>query len=374
MSASTWNLTEMNGISKRLRISPKPPVAGDVPAFVSVVIPCYNYDRFLPDAVNSALTQTGVSVEVIIVDDASTDGSLSIARALERREQRVKVFSNEQNSGPVMTFNRGLQAATGEFLVRLDADDLLTPGSLKRSVAVARAFPSVGLVYGHPVHFSGDVPRTASTKVSTWTVWPGREWLSARCASGVNVITSPEVLMRASVVDHVGGQQQQLAHTHDMEMWFRIAAFADIAHVEGVDQAWHREHGASLSERADTMMILEERLAAFDVLFSGVAAGVAGSAAMHRSARQELAAEALRRTCRALDRGRITDGEMDEYIAFARRASSDVEGTRAWGKLERRRAKPPSKYHPFSVGRGIMRRIVDRRRYRHWTKWGVYRD
>ena len=54
----------------------------------------------------------------------------------------------------VATFNDGAKTATGEFLVRLDADDLLTPGSLARATQLARAYPSVGLVYGHPIHFS----------------------------------------------------------------------------------------------------------------------------------------------------------------------------------------------------------------------------
>src|SRR5207248_4875057 len=132
-------------------------------------------------------------------------------------DERIRVLVHKTNAGPVATFNDGLAEARGEFLVRLDADDVLTPGSLERSVAVAQHFPSVGLVYGHPLHFSGELRRRVRTKPTGWTIWPGRRWLADRCRNGVNVISSPEVLMRKSVVDIVGGQQP-LAHTHDMEM------------------------------------------------------------------------------------------------------------------------------------------------------------
>ena len=76
-------------------------------------------------------------------------------------------------------------------------------------------------------------------RVRSWTVWPGRQWLADRCRSGLNVITSPEVVVRTSVIRRVGGQQP-LAHTHDMEMWMRISAFSDVGRVDGPDQAWHR--------------------------------------------------------------------------------------------------------------------------------------
>ena len=201
---------------------------------VSIVIPCYNYARYLPDAVGSVLSQSGVAVDVIIVDDSSTDHSLAVAYGLSTSEPRVQVVAHSTNAGPVQTFNDGLARARGEFLVRLDADDLLTPGSLARSVAVMRQYPSVGLVYGHPLHFSGLELPSARTKPTRWTIWPGRQWLRDRCRDGWNVITSPEVLMRSSVVERVGGQKY-LDHTHDMEMWLRLSAYSDVAYIHGAD-------------------------------------------------------------------------------------------------------------------------------------------
>ncbi len=126
-------------------------VPSAMPATVTVVIPCYNYARYLPAAVASALSQHAADVDVIVVDDRSTDDSLAVARELADADARVRVIAHESNAGPVQTFNDGLAAARGEFLVRLDADDMLTPGSLRRALAVMQHFPSVGLAYGHPI-------------------------------------------------------------------------------------------------------------------------------------------------------------------------------------------------------------------------------
>ena len=135
-----------------------PRAASESLATVTVVVPCYNYADYLPHAVHTALSQQEVDVEVVIVDDASTDNSLEVARQLAAADARVRVLAHPENRGPVRTFNDGLATVVTEFVVRLDADDLLTPGSLARSAQVCAAFPSVGLVYGHPIHFDEEPP------------------------------------------------------------------------------------------------------------------------------------------------------------------------------------------------------------------------
>jgi hypothetical protein len=340
---------------------------------VTVVIPCFNYARFLRDAVRSALTQEGVDVDVVVVDDRSTDDSLAVAHALAAEHSAVTVLAHEVNQGPVATFNDGLELVTGEYLVRLDADDMLTPGSLARSTALARAHPSVGLVYGHPLHFEGDPP-AHRTDVRSWTVWSGRRWLADRCRDGYNVITSPEVLMRSSVVERVGGQMP-LAHTHDMEMWFRMAAFCDVARVDGADQAWHREHSASLSSRkVDTMKDLSERIEAFDVLFGGVAREIPEAAALRSLARRTMAREALRTACHQLDRGKATQESLEALMRLARElAPGDVE-LREWSRLRRRMALGIDRVsaRPWYVAAAVARRLRNELRHRRWTRDGVY--
>ena len=274
-----------------------------------------------------------MDVDVVVVDDASTDDSLAVARALAAADPRVTVLAHERNQGPVATFNDGLALVTGDYLVRLDADDALTPGSLARAVAVAEAFPDVGMVYGHPRHFTGDVLPEPRTRLRGWTVWSGASWLAARCHEGVNCITSPEVLMRTSVVREVGGQRE-LAHTHDMEMWMRLARAADVARVDGPDQAFHRDHPASRSSvGVDVLVDLEERAEAYTVLFTDGRGDPDRDARLLAVARRALAEEAVSRVCQAYASGWGGDDTTDAYLAFARTQVADLGDLRSERRL-----------------------------------------
>src|SRR5690242_15286562 len=108
-------------------------------AIVSIVIPCYNYARFLPDAVGSVLAQTFPNWELIVVDDGSTDATSTTARQLMARhpDRRMRVFQ-QPNAGPAAARNTGAERASGEYLLFLDADDMLAPTLLERTVAILR--------------------------------------------------------------------------------------------------------------------------------------------------------------------------------------------------------------------------------------------
>ncbi|WP_208712057.1 glycosyltransferase family A protein [Sinomonas sp. R1AF57] len=362
----------MSGLKSRVRVRPVSESA--TPGSVSVVIPCYNYARYVEDCVASVLSQTGAQVEVIVVDDKSTDESLSVATALSARDPRVVVLANERNSGMVETFNNGLSIASGEFLVRLDADDLLTPGSLERALAVFRAFPSVSLVYGRPLHFEGLVIPPARTEARAWTVWPGLEWLADRCRSGVNVITSPEVVMRMSAV-RAAGPQKALNHTPDMEMWFRLAAYGDIAYIHGVDQAWHREHAASMSAiEVDDATDLVDRYETFIELFTGAVGRVPGAEQMKAAALQALAREALMRASREYDCGRGDSSAAHALAGLAAHFVDDPANVPGWNGLQRRIQCGASRSGRgmHSMGRRLTRRISTELRGLRWRRDGIY--
>ena len=348
------------------------PMRGRVPR-VSVVVPCFNYEHFLPASVGSALAQPDVAVEVIIVDDCSTDSSLAVARSLAEADERVRVVEHRQNQGPVATFNDGLALVEGEYVIRLDADDLLTPGSVARSSALLDRFPGVGMVYGHPLHFVGHDLPPASSDVTSWTVWPGPDWLRRRCGLGVNCITSPEVVMRASVVDVVGGQRE-LAHTHDMEMWMRLASVADVGHVDGADQAWHRDHDRSRSAvGVDVLTDLAERRDAFDLLLREPVVPIAGAEGLLELSHRALAREALDRACRAYDRNALGDRPVEEFIAFAQGVYPRWQELREWRALQRRVRCGPAlaSKMPWFLASAVRRKLEVSRAYRTWERTGV---
>ena len=359
-----------HGVHQRLRVRAQNCV--EPRAQVTVVIPCYNYARYLRDAVGSVLTQRSVDVTTVIVDDASTDGSGRLAEELAASDHRIEVIHHLTNLGPVETFNQGLRSVRSEFVARLDADDMLTPGSLERAVAVARAYPSVGLVYGRPLHFSEDPPRPREV-AHHWTIWPGLVWLEDRCRSAVNVITSPEVLMRRSVVDVVGGQRS-LAHTHDMEMWLRMASYGDVAYVHGSDQAWHREHSTSLSKTAQSsggLTILEGRRDAFMEVAKGP---LPQSARFAQIALDALAKEALQRASYEIDRRREDPELTRKLVSFALKTCERAEEFPEWRALQRRLSSGDqwARRRPWLRFRPLVRIASDYRRERHWRQGGTY--
>ena len=95
---------------------------------VSVVIPCYNYGHYLPDSVGSVLAQPGVDVDVVIVDDTSTDYSAVVAEELVASDPRVALIRHPKNRGHIATYNDGLDAVKGDYTTLLSADDLSDPG------------------------------------------------------------------------------------------------------------------------------------------------------------------------------------------------------------------------------------------------------
>jgi glycosyltransferase involved in cell wall biosynthesis len=112
---------------------------------VSIIVPCYNGARHLAQALDSALAQTYSDVEVVLVDDGSSDGSLDIARTYGGR---IRVVA-QANRGLSAARNAGIAHSTGEFLLLLDADDVLLPECAEKRVGILREHPDVGLVAGY---------------------------------------------------------------------------------------------------------------------------------------------------------------------------------------------------------------------------------
>ena len=114
---------------------------------VSVIIPAYNSEAYLPEAIESVLGQTYGDVEVIVVDDGSTDGTEEILRKC-LRDKRVR-YIRQENAGPGAARNTGIRAAQGSYLAFLDADDTLTPDSLKARMLLMMSVLGLRLVYAN---------------------------------------------------------------------------------------------------------------------------------------------------------------------------------------------------------------------------------
>jgi glycosyltransferase involved in cell wall biosynthesis len=283
---------------------------------VSVFIPCYNYGRFLPDCVASVLSQSGVDLRVLIVDDASTDDSAAVAARLAALDDRVELRIHRENRGHIAAYNEGMAWATGTYTVLIDPDDMLTPGSLQRACALMDAHPEVGLVYGdvRVFHDGAPVP-PPSDEHASWTIWPGQEWVADRCRAASNCIYAPEAVVRTGLYHQLGGYREELPHTADFEMWMRLALHADVGYIAGPHQAVYRQHPASLhNQRFNTeRKELPQYVAAFATLFREYADRIADAERLETLVRRTLAERALNAACRLYDHG---PWHPDDAIAF----------------------------------------------------------
>lgn len=248
------------------------PVALTTTPTVSVVIPCYNYAHYLPYAVESVVTQEGVDVDVLIIDDCSSDDSLAVAQELAARHPGVRAIRNEKNLGLIGTANKGLAAVTGKYALLISADDALAPGALARAAALMEANPDVGLTYGSVVYSTGDeLPQEIPDPASHWVVWDGTEWAERLFRNGANQIYSPEAIVRTSTMREVGDYDPAVPYTSDLQMWLRFAAKTNVGFIAGTVQAYYRVHGSNMSMTQGGMVgdrrelsELQHRVAAFE--------------------------------------------------------------------------------------------------------------
>ncbi|HOZ27576.1 MAG TPA: glycosyltransferase family A protein [Hyphomonadaceae bacterium] len=218
-----------------------------MPTF-DVVVPCYNYSRFLEYCVKSALNQEGADVRVLIIDDCSSDDSAVVGQRLAKEDSRVEFRRHEQNQGHIATYNEGLIGwAKADYCMLLSADDALCPGAFARALKVFEASNDVGLVYGLAciVTNEGEFQFPAGNDfVSTQTI-TGKEFLRICCEEG-NPVPTPTAIVRTALQQNLGGYRKDLPHTGDMEMWMRFARHGSVGIVRSV-QAEYRIHGSNMS-------------------------------------------------------------------------------------------------------------------------------
>ena len=107
-------------------------------ALISIILPAYNAERTLAESVNSVLAQSYDKIELVIIDDGSTDGTKALAEEIASRDSRVKVLSNEVNIGVLKTRIRGVRAAMGQWIAFIDSDDLWCKHKLKRQMELVK--------------------------------------------------------------------------------------------------------------------------------------------------------------------------------------------------------------------------------------------
>jgi glycosyltransferase involved in cell wall biosynthesis len=223
---------------------------------VSVVVPAHNAGRYIAATVRSALDASAPDVEVLVVDDGSTDRTVAEVRAID--DPRVTVISIAASGGPSRPRNIGIRQARAPYVSLLDSDDLLKPGKLAASVAALQRCPSAGFAFNDyekmdedgnvfETSFSYAYPVFRQTKSEPagdgWRLIPQRELTRALLYE--NFIGTSGVVIRRDLAIMLGGFDETIAFGEDSDFWFRLAHRCDALYSTRVGHSY-RVHPTSL--------------------------------------------------------------------------------------------------------------------------------
>jgi glycosyltransferase involved in cell wall biosynthesis len=301
---------------------------------VDVVVPCYNYGRYLNGCVESVLSQRDVDVRVLINDDSSSDDTAAVGAALAAADQRVTFRRHEVNLGHIKTFNEGvLDWARAPYTLLISADDALTAGSLARSVHVLDAHPEAGMVYGiaHIFKLDSDKTDIADTTEPTYQIISGPKFLQQTCERGI-LASSPSVVVRTGLQQRLGGYRAHLPHSCDMEMWMRFATQGSVGVIREV-QAYYREHGENMNLQYCNRTLGDSRqqIEASREIYNHWCPDLPAFDAWMNRQRRRLCDDAYWHAGQALEDGDEQGAAM--CLAFAREYDVALVPSRAWLKF-----------------------------------------
>jgi glycosyltransferase involved in cell wall biosynthesis len=222
------------------------------------VVPAYNRERYIVATVHSALNAGERNVEVLIIDDGSTDRTVAEVRAIN--DPRVTITSIARSGGPSRPRNVGLRLARAPYVSLLDSDDLLKPTKLASSVAALERCPSAGFAFGdfEKIDEDGNTFETSAAYAFPvlhgvrslpaghgWQLIPQVEL--ARSLTHQNFIGTSGVVIRRDLAMVLGGFDETLVYAEDTDFWFRLARCTDALYSPSVGHSY-RVHSASLMQ------------------------------------------------------------------------------------------------------------------------------
>ncbi len=212
---------------------------------VSVILPVWNGQRFLAEAIESVTQQTFDSFELIVIDDGSTDGTRPIADGFARRDPRLTV-TGQPHSGIVTALNFGIQASRGRYIARMDADDYSLPPRLAKQVAFLDTRPDCVAV-GCDV----EVIDANSSKIGLLR-FPERHLdIAEALMNGRSALAHPSVVMRKEAVLRAGGYRASQFPSEDFDLWMRLCEIGELGNLSEALLRYRRHKDAvGVRERA----------------------------------------------------------------------------------------------------------------------------
>lgn len=219
---------------------------------VSVLLPAYNGAKYIGQAIDSALAQTLVPFEIIVVDDGSTDDTESIVKHYGSRVRYIR----QGNKGTSGAYNTGIAAASGEFIAFLEQDDIWSPEKNAMQIAAFEGNAGLGMVFS-PVELLREAGASKCTDIDVQE-GEGR-YAFADFFVRNRVLNCSTVMIRSDVLRHIGGFREHLKLAFDYDLWLRIAAKYGVQCL-GTPLATYRIHGNNQSRDDHDLLAAESSL------------------------------------------------------------------------------------------------------------------
>lgn len=197
---------------------------------VTVLMPVYNGETYLPEAIQSILNQTFADFEFLIIDDGSTDSSWNILNNFN--DSRIRLVKNNQNIGITKTLNKGLQLAKGDYVARMDADDRCFPERLQRQKTFLDENLNFAMV-GSWVEVIDEIGRKIK-KIN----FPLVSYLLRWRLLYTNTFVHSAVMYRKNAVLGIGGYFDKYEHAEDYDLWSRLSTHFEVANIPAVLVSW----------------------------------------------------------------------------------------------------------------------------------------
>ena len=193
---------------------------------VSIVLPCFNVQKTVEDTLSSLFSQTYDNFEILAIDDCSTDDTLSILTRLAQIDKRLKVFHNDTNIKLSETLNKGIKLASGEYIVRMDADDIALPDRISKQVVFMEQHPEIGISGG-----SMEIVNAQLEHIGYRSYYTSDEQIRNHIFM-FSPFCHPAVIIRKSVLDQSGLYNKDSYPAEDYELYFRLGMHSKFGNLK----------------------------------------------------------------------------------------------------------------------------------------------
>lgn len=229
---------------------------------VSIVMPCFNEERFLKEAIESVRAQTHTNWELIIVDDCSIDDSTRIAAEASSKDERIQVIRLRRNSGLPSARNAGFTFATGEFVIFLDADDALLPHSISSRLMLASQYPESAGVGAR----TKQVAESTNWRTFTDTLKkPANTTINLVKTNGDSPFGVHEMMVKSTLVRKLSGFEEQMTGgAEDAHFWLRALKNGEVfTRTNIVDSIYRQKKGSMINQNLlrqaiNTVQVMED--------------------------------------------------------------------------------------------------------------------